>query len=131
MTFLPACDLDAVAVALEALRALEAEPGVDAATDARTQADENAGLSEAHLLVRSPEALGGLRAAFDAVAVRRIAALDRACAVDTDQPRSTSENTRHRQHTNDGAVPGTGATPSFIRCSSTDTGQLPYAYQDR
>ncbi|WP_345762627.1 hypothetical protein [Diaminobutyricibacter sp. McL0608] len=68
MTFPPARDLDAVATALATLRALEAEEG--------------AALSEAQLLVRSLAALGSVRAAVEAVALRRIASLDRACELD-------------------------------------------------
>ncbi|NEN07470.1 DUF222 domain-containing protein [Diaminobutyricibacter tongyongensis] len=77
MTFPPADDLDAVAAALAALRALEADPDAVAVADAGAS-----GLSEAQLLARSLAAIGAVRAAVERVALRRIAALDRAGGLD-------------------------------------------------
>ncbi len=71
MTYPPCHDVDAVVAALDALRALE------------TGADARAGsLTQAQSLVQSLAALGAVRAAVEAVALRRIAALARACVVD-------------------------------------------------
>ncbi|NEN06620.1 DUF222 domain-containing protein [Diaminobutyricibacter tongyongensis] len=88
MTFPPADDLDTVAAALDALRALEADPVADtsavvAGADAGAVADAGAsGLSEAQLHARSLAAIGAVRAALERVALRRIAALDRAGSLD-------------------------------------------------
>ena len=87
MTFPSARDLDAIAAALETLRALESDAGdvADAGAGCRDGAGSTAsvaGLTEAQLLVRSLAVLGVVRAAVEVVAVRRIAALDRACALD-------------------------------------------------
>ncbi|WP_345763880.1 DUF222 domain-containing protein [Diaminobutyricibacter sp. McL0608] len=117
MTFPPASDLDVVAAALDALRALEADAdgeldggfgadartgmnahacaGADTAATAGAGANEVAGsapatsfvagsapapagpvLTNAQKLVRSLAALGAIRAAVDAVALRRIVALE-------------------------------------------------------
>ena len=64
-------DLDAVAAALDALRCLEAGAAVGAEP-----------LTEAQSLVQSLTALGTVRAAVEAVALRRIAALEQARGMD-------------------------------------------------
>ncbi|NEN04406.1 DUF222 domain-containing protein [Diaminobutyricibacter tongyongensis] len=88
MTFPAADDLDAVAAALDALRALETDPD---AVDAVGRGDDGAGsdvgagdvaLSEAQLHARSLAAIGAVHAAVERVALRRIAALDRAVSLD-------------------------------------------------
>ncbi|NEN04540.1 DUF222 domain-containing protein [Diaminobutyricibacter tongyongensis] len=97
MTFPPADDLAAVAAALDALRALETDPVADASAvlagadagaagaDAGAVAEADAGassLSEAQLHARSLAAIGVVRAALERVALRRIAALNRAGSLD-------------------------------------------------
>ncbi|WP_345761627.1 DUF222 domain-containing protein [Diaminobutyricibacter sp. McL0608] len=80
MTFPPASDLDRLAAAVEALRALEASAGAEAdggvCADARAGMDA-LGLTNTQKLVRSLAVLGAVRAAVDAVALHRIAALER------------------------------------------------------
>ncbi|NEN07307.1 DUF222 domain-containing protein [Diaminobutyricibacter tongyongensis] len=88
MTFPPADDLAAVAAALDALRALETDPVADASAvvagaDAGAVADADASsLSEAQLHARSLAAIGAVRAVLERVALRRIAALNRAGSLD-------------------------------------------------
>ncbi|WP_345761462.1 DUF222 domain-containing protein [Diaminobutyricibacter sp. McL0608] len=104
MTFPPHADLDRLAAAVEALRALEASAGAEAdggagadgragvdaravvdprtGVDARIGVDARAGedalgLTSAQKLVRSLAVLGAVRSAVDAVALHRIAALER------------------------------------------------------
>ena len=80
MTFPPHADLERLAAAVEALRALEAagaEPAGRVGADARAAVDAVGGLTIAQKLVRSLAALGAVRAAVDAVALQRIAALER------------------------------------------------------
>ena len=94
MTFPPHADLDRLAAAVEALRALEAGAGAGGCEAAGCgagvgrRAGVNAGgvdpafpagqaLTTAQELVRSLAVLGAVRAAVDAVALHRIAVLER------------------------------------------------------
>ncbi|WP_345761986.1 DUF222 domain-containing protein [Diaminobutyricibacter sp. McL0608] len=93
MTFPARADLDRLAAAVEALRALEGAAGTEA--DGGAGADACAGpgaragvdalgLTNAQKLVRSLAALGAIRAAVDAVALHRIAALERERGFDSE-----------------------------------------------
>ena len=88
MTFPTSHESPALAAVLDALRALEA--GAAAAADAAgadargsdAPGSDARGLSEAQLQVRLLAELGVARAALERVALRGIAALDRACVLD-------------------------------------------------
>ena len=87
MTFPAHADLDRLAAAVEALRALEAGAGAGVgagANSGRTDPVSPAGpaLNGAREMVRSLAVLGAVRAAVDAVALQRIAVLERERSLD-------------------------------------------------